>query len=323
MKPSRAFTLIELLIVIAIIAVLIGILLPSLAGARDAARRLKCSSNQRQIALAMTMYAEQHRNGAYNPTEAGGDDDLAYITHFLSNPRGAVCPSTNNVVDPNEVLPVSDRRNIYGHDVPVHLTVSADNARIQGAGSGAGGGMTAGFEDGGHSFETWMWIGTPVVWTNGFFADGVKTKNSQRSLRPGDPAYVARHENETLGTRGLLKTMNVATLMGGASRLILTLDSDQDHLSDQQARYPGAINNWPEPWNNHGKAGVNISFADGHVRFVKTGPDLIEAYINSGHEGASQVSAFATEVHPRLQRGVTRRGRNNVKRWYYGPPLRN
>ena len=56
----KGFTLIELLVVIAIIALLIGILLPSLGAARESARSLICKVNQRSIHQAIFMYSEEH-----------------------------------------------------------------------------------------------------------------------------------------------------------------------------------------------------------------------------------------------------------------------
>lgn len=69
LTSRRAFTLVELLVVIAIIGTLIGLLLPAVQAAREAARRASCQNNVRQLGLAMHLYTDGRKtlpaNGNY------------------------------------------------------------------------------------------------------------------------------------------------------------------------------------------------------------------------------------------------------------------
>jgi prepilin-type N-terminal cleavage/methylation domain-containing protein/prepilin-type processing-associated H-X9-DG protein len=96
-RTPFGFTLVELLVVIAIIGVLIALLLPAVQMAREAARRMRCTNNFKQVALAASQYHDargQFPTGVHLPVDVGG------------RPMGG----TNVWV---ELLPYFEQRNLY------------------------------------------------------------------------------------------------------------------------------------------------------------------------------------------------------------------
>ena len=98
---SRGFTLIELLVVLAIIAVVIALMMPAIQQAREAARRMQCVNNLKQIGLAFHNYVEQHGTLAIMTTQ---------YSQSPSTPWGDVSSNTSAFV---RLLPYLDRQSTY------------------------------------------------------------------------------------------------------------------------------------------------------------------------------------------------------------------
>jgi prepilin-type N-terminal cleavage/methylation domain-containing protein len=84
---ARGFTLIDVLVSIAVIAVLIGILLPSLGRARETARRVICSSNVRQIGLGLAMFADDHKGRLPSSRFSSADSHESPAFHKMNTVR--------------------------------------------------------------------------------------------------------------------------------------------------------------------------------------------------------------------------------------------
>lgn len=97
----EAFSLVELLVVIGVIALLIGLLMPALTAAREQARRTKCLANLRTLGQAMVMYANRYKDWLpdSNPADTVNDYDatnavlVALNRDYVRAPAVFHCPS--------------------------------------------------------------------------------------------------------------------------------------------------------------------------------------------------------------------------------------
>ena len=114
LRSSRGFTLVELLVVIAIIGILIGMLLPAVQQVREAARRISCTNNSRQIALACVSYESAFGNfpcGAY--TNIATNDVAPHIDPGLWNNRTGSNYAGNFASWGFYILPFIEQQNLF------------------------------------------------------------------------------------------------------------------------------------------------------------------------------------------------------------------
>lgn len=239
----HAFTLIELLIVIAIIAMLIGISLPVLHIARQQARAVACGSNLKQLSLALTTYCQENGSFPY------GFDDLAFAPveppggyvgnamydmmgawwfHFLANilgedfRKGTIvwCPS-RCVDDPGQ------KANVLCGNYGVNRAICKDAPGIIGGGfTGTPLGLhqirssaeTLLITDSGYSLISWRGAtdapGQPfenLAREGSFYVPGLEI-NKERTLFPG-------HEEDAINGRHPNRSVNVGFADGHVDRV--------------------------------------------------------------------------------------------------------
>lgn len=101
---SQGFTLIELLVVISVIALLLGILVPTLSSAKEYARRIKCLSNIRQLGIALKLYADDHDDRVPPRDYEEGAVWVDRLEPYYTNRKLLRCPTDRSIINQSYLM---------------------------------------------------------------------------------------------------------------------------------------------------------------------------------------------------------------------------
>jgi prepilin-type N-terminal cleavage/methylation domain-containing protein/prepilin-type processing-associated H-X9-DG protein len=283
------FTLVELLVVMAIIGVLVAMLLPSLRQARENALRVVCASQQRQLVVGVQTYGDDNRRqfwAPWLPYDPGYADPRfqpgGYVVTSWNGSYGWM-PGTGYLVNDQSVWQVG-YSNYLGKSGNEGPKVSIDPGSTYFRGSDTWG-------------NTWDW--EIIMKRHSTYRYFVNNGGPGGDVNPGadywydiDAAarvkyvpYALNQRNDKRGRQDLLAVSECQTVMDGLQIWRLT-----SHFMPR-----GGGGKWRDIKGTSGYNGLNVAMADGHVKWV-TLDDMVPVGVEETHPGLFEASIYGGGV---------------------------
>jgi prepilin-type N-terminal cleavage/methylation domain-containing protein/prepilin-type processing-associated H-X9-DG protein len=309
LRGRPAFTLVELLVVIAIIGILVGLLLPAVQAAREAARRMQCSNNVKQLGLAFHNYHDTFRNFPLNfawrnrPGLGGaglaisdtGKSWLQMVLPFIeqNNLFNQIdfrfgLRLTGGIVGPTAAI--QQNRNVAATVIPTYLCPSDgqhNNGRLDRRSDAVGADFWAITNYKACAGRNWAYgvFNHPNTFggRNGGNADGLNAGNGVLCSNQQNTNPITRMRDITDGTSN---TFFIGEALPSFTQWNWWYNPNAVTATtaiplNYSFRVPLNIGNWPNNYNFNSRhtGGGNFGYGDGSVRFVT---DSIDTQIYRG-----------------------------------------